>query len=734
MGSHDADPKETKEDLLETDESEVIAEGKRGRYQFLLYLVSVPFWMLCIWVLPEYTSGTVTALVGTAGVILTVVAILRLSPTIAERLKISVVVFSIPYWLLAIFYASTQMMPRSQYAIAFLGGTLLLFVLMELREPVEKKSRAEAGLLLVSGLISAVTCVYLFVNYQRVAVDTIGTVTEFEIVLAVFFTVAISYLTWRAFGWTFLIVVIGGIFYGVGGSLIPGTLGHAGLTSTRVLRILVIETQGFFGFLTELVAAWIALFLLYAGLLRAYGAFDLILRLAIRSSKYVSSGVAQTAVLASAIIGSVNGSQTANAGMTGSFTIPLMKENGVRAETAGGIESVASTSGQVLPPVMGAAAFIMASLVSGITYVDVIIAGLIPAVILVVSTVIAVHYVASPQVDDTSMTDFLENPLSNQEMVLETIKYGAPLMVLIYALGIRQVTVMTAALWTVVSMIAFGYAVPITKALIENKSVGSTLNRTTQETFDGLRQGTIVVAPVMIILAAINGVVDILTGTGVPTALSLALMDLSGGIMIIAVFLAMVICIILGLGMPTTAAYTIVALLIAPTLISDFFVPELAAHFFVFYAAILSGLTPPIATCIAVTTGISGGGFWGTCKEAFRISAPLFVLPFAFVYHPELVTGGLDSTTAVAASFTIFGAISIIHGMNYPMASGRTVKYFLRLAFFVGGVVAMVHPDNLVQTVAIAGVLGLYAFQVLKSKPSGIANLKNAWLKLVRQK
>jgi len=231
---------------------------------------------------------------------------------------------------------------------------------------------------------------------------------------------------------------------------------------------------------------------------------------------------------------------------------------------------------------------------------------------------------------------------------------------------------------------------------------------------------------VTIILAAINGVVDILMATGVPTAISLTLLDLSGGIPIVAFVLAMIICIILGLGMPTTAAYTVVALLVAPTLISQFAVPEIAAHFFVFYAAILAGLTPPIATCVAVTCGISGGSFWGSCKEALRISAPLFVLPFAFVYHPELVSGTFTYASLSAGALAMIGALAIIHGINYQFVFGRGQTYGLRIAFFVAGVLAMVHPMQTVQIGAIAAVGALYVLQTAVGRPNPLRTLRGA--------
>jgi TRAP transporter 4TM/12TM fusion protein len=751
------DPSEDSDQgLLADQESLKLAPGDRGRRQLWLYLLSLPFWFLVIFlptlIVPNFLTGaygatlpaalfddpvaiataiedSATTILG-AGAVLGVagvsVIILRLGSGIEERLRMALISFSIPFWMIVMWYSYTQLMPRGQYAVAFLGGILGLYVISELDEPLIERNWGEVALLVGSGLVSLGTSGYLFVNYQAVAIDTVGRATEPQLAMAFAFTLAMIYLTWRSFGLTFLAVVLIGIGYGFAGPFMPGALSHGGLSGTRMLRILVVSVDGFYGFLTRLVAAWIALFLLYAGLLKAYGAFDLILRLAVRSAKYLDSGIAQTAVVASAVIGSVNGSQTANAGMTGSFTIPLMKENGIKPETAGGIEAVASTSGQVLPPVMGAGAFIMASLITGITYVDVIISGLIPAAVLVVSITIAVHYVAAPQIENPEMDGLIGDQMARRTMILESIKYGVPLVILIYILGVLQYTVMTAALYTAVSMIVFGIGIPQVQAALDGESNKEALFSTLEQTVDGFREGVIVVAPVTIILAAINGVVDILMATGVPTAISLTLLDLSGGIPIVAFVLAMIICIILGLGMPTTAAYTVVALLVAPTLISQFAVPEIAAHFFVFYAAILAGLTPPIATCVAVTCGISGGSFWGSCKEALRISAPLFVLPFAFVYHPELVSGTFTYASLSAGALAMIGALAIIHGINYQFVFGRGQTYGLRIAFFVAGVLAMVHPMQTVQIGAIAAVGALYVLQTAVGRPNPLRTLRGA--------
>jgi len=652
------------------------------------------------------------------------------------------ILLSIFFWGIVAWYAWDQTIARAKYGIVFLGGILELYVLSELmdlagggreyivddfKRAYGSGNRIESALLTFCAIDVAVTCGYLFLNFQTVAIDRLGRAPSDEHWMAAVFTLVIIYLTWRSFGPTFLSIILLGIAYGRWGMLAPGPLQHGGLPWERLMRILVISVDGFFGFLTQLVAAWIALFLLYAGFLKAYGAFDLIMRLAFRSARYIDSGIAQTAVLSSAVIGSVNGSQTANAGMTGSFTIPLMKRNGIKPETAGAIEAVASTSGQVLPPVMGAAAFIMASLITGITYADVIVAGLIPAAILVVTIFIAVHYVSVPQLDDTDPEDLIQTAMPRTEFLIQIVKYGIPLAILIYKLGIEQVTVMTAALWTATAMFLTGTLIPLLQAAadISDETMEESARRSTWETLNGMREGVVVLAPVTIILAAINGVVDILTATGVPTAISLTLMDLSGGVLWIAAILAMIICIILGLGMPTTASYTIVALLIAPTMTNQFFIPELGSHFFVFYAAILAGLTPPIATCVAVACGIAGADFWKSCWEAIKISAPLFVLPFVFVYHPEIVSAEFDALTMTSGAFAMFGGVAIIHGINYPFSFGRPITAGARVAFFVTGVLAMLHPSRTVQAGALVTAVAMYVVQASVGRPKPVATLRS---------
>jgi TRAP transporter 4TM/12TM fusion protein len=601
-------------------------------------------------------------------------------------------VCSIAFWSIIIYYAFTQVMTRARLGTLFIGGTFTIYILNEGFKAYEDTDNLSLALLSISGITTLIVTGYLFINFQALYTVRVAYALDHEYVLAVAFLLIVLYLTYREYDVTFLAVVLVGIGYGYFGNYVPGIFGHGGITGKRMLQILVLEMDGFFGFLTRLVAAWISLFILYAGLLRGYGAFDLMTRIAIRSSKYIRSGVAQSAVFSSMIIGSINGSTAANTAMTGSFTIPLMKKNGTPPEKAAGIEAVASTVGQVLPPVMGAGAFIMASLLN-ISYVTVLVAGLFPAAIMVLAIAIGVHYMSINEIteDQIEIEEFIDTSKTKQDLAIEMVSLFIPFSILIYTLGIAQWTVMTSGLYACLSMMVTGGLTPLAKSVAskEGDYKGSIVTGMIN-TLDGFRHGAISLAGIAIIMAAINGVVDILLVTGVPSALSLGLIAISGGIMVLAVILAMVISIILGLGMPTAAAYLIVALLIAPSLINQFAVPELAAHFFVFYCAILAAITPPIATSVAVGTGIAGSDFWKTAYQAMKLAIPLFVLPFSFVYHPELVDPNIGRDTIVTSLLVFTGAVGIIHGLNF-MGESFTKRggEFARIGYAIVGVVAM---------------------------------------------
>ena len=627
-----------------------------------------------------------------------------------------VTIAALLFWGRILIYAYTQDPPRAKYAASFLGLGLLVYVLHELHG-LESDRRLERLVLYVSGVIGVAVPAYVWLNYTVLSRTRVGYALSHEYVIGGAFAIVALYLTYRAFGSAFALVVIASILYAFFGDQLSGLLSHSGIGVEQIINVLTMEFNGFFGSITQIVAAWVALFLLYAGLMRGYGAFDLVMRLSFRTAKYLRSGVAQSAVVSSLIVGSINGAQTANAAMTGSFTIPLMKESGMQSESAGGIEAVASSGGQIMPPVMGAAAFVMASLISGVGYVDVIIAGVIPALVFYVSVAIGVHYMAVKQLPESGVDidDRLAEIDGGYHPIVEAVRFGLPFGVLLYTLGVLQLTVITSALYTCGVMVATGAGIPLLLSVVrDGMGTVQTLKDVFEDTISGCKFGAVTMAPIAIIIAAVNGIVDLLNATGLPGKLSLALVGLAGGVLLLTSIFAMVVCLVLGLGMPTVAAYTIVALLIAPTFTGQFDMVPLAAHFFVFYAAILSGITPPIAIAVVVTTGIAGSNFWRTALEALKLGTPLFVLPFTFLYNPEIVTGGFTPATAGSGVIVLLGAIAITHGLNCaprPFGIPSPLSYAARAVFVALGVFAMVWPATVPRVGAALVAMGLLTVQ-----------------------
>ncbi|APX97739.1 TRAP transporter permease [Natronorubrum daqingense] len=618
-------------------------------------------------------------------------------------------------WLVTLWFAQTQGIAQARYGVIFLGFMIAIAVFDNLEETIEEEQWIHVGLLVLAGILGVVATAYMTLHYEALIYTRVGYAHTHEYVLAAGLMFTILYLTYKSYGLVFFLVVVLAFIYGMFGNYFPGLLNHGGFSGERLLLVTVLDMEGFVGTIHRIMASEVALFLLYAGLMRGYGAFDLILRAALRSTKYIKSGVGQAAVTASIIIGSITGSQAANTAITGSFTIPLMKEHGMRSDTAGGIESVASSGGQIMPPVMGAAAFVMASIL-GTTYLTVVIAGIIPALIFYISLVMAVHYTTVEQVGqavEVDPSDYLDEAKTTQELLVQAARFIIPFIVLVYTLGVLQWTVMTAGMYTVITMLLTGFGVPLAQQAYEDSSqMRAETWDVVKQTAMGLKYGAITLAPIVIIVAAVNGIVDILTQTGLPGTMSLALIDLAGGNMALTVILAMVICILLGLGMPTVAAYIVVAFLIAPTLASQFLVDEMAAHYFVFYSAILSGLTPPIAIAVVVATGIAGSNFWRTCFEALKVSAVLFILPIAFIYNPELVIDGFTVETLISAGIAMAGALGVVHGLNTRSINmSMPPTMVMRGVFFVLGTTAIIFPENTVRVGALVGILVLYLFQ-----------------------
>lgn len=626
------------------------------------------------------------------------------------------------FWVFIIYYAATLSIPRERFTILVVGLGIVIYTVSEILDDNEsigqkEKSFNVKNLILLLVIIATISITaYFYYLYPVLIQERLFERYRYEYYMVFIYGVIITYLSYRAYGRAFTAVFLGSIVYVFFGPYFPGVLSHNGASVDRILNVSMLDFSGFYGNISEILAAWISLFLLYAGLLKKYGAFDMILILSQKISNIFRTGVALTAVAASAGFGTLNGASTANAALTGSFTIPTMKDAGVKKETAAGIEAVASTGGQVLPPIMGAAAFLMAAFL-GTSYVSVIVAGLIPATIFAISVLFSTHFAVNGQIEDYSKKYNLKGNNRNTESVTiyKTAKFLIPFLFLIYALVIATWTISSAALATCMIMMVSALFFPLLEEVIHGGEPIHKIRSWYNKTIGGFRQGATLFAPLVVIVALINAIVDLLGATGTPARFTMVVMNLSAGTFIIALVIAMIACIILGLGMPTVAAYSIVAVLIAPALITEFGMAPIAAHYFVFYAAILSGLTPPIAVTVVVTSRISESEFWTSCLEALKIALPLFILPFSMAYNQNILTN-VSIGTLIDASFIIIGSIIIAYGVNttndYLTQNRPTGDYLIKGIYLINGAILMFNPSLVINVSALSVFILVYLFNI----------------------
>lgn len=624
-------------------------------------------------------------------------------------IRTGIIVF---WWLSLTVYLFTRGFDNRQFAVYFVGMTLFLYIYGEVAKlNLSKRSEQVIGagyLLILLGVL--ISSVYLWVNYAELRFTRVGVATQPEIYLSVYMVSVILLFTYKEYGLPLSVVAATVIFYAYFGWLFPGVLRHPGLSTERIAGTVILNFQGIYGFLTAIVVDWIVIFLLYAGLVRGYGGFDHVLRISTSLRGIMNSGVAQVSLIASMIIGSINGSGVANTGITGSITIPVMKDSGIKSDLAAGIEAVASTGGQILPPVMGTSAFLMAAILP-YTYADILAAAVVPGIMFYAATAYSIHAIIPPQTTesdrlgpgegDTGIGDD-DRYKDKRYILIQSVIFLIPFLALVYLLGYLRYSISYSALTTTGLMIVMGTVVPVATGL---KSVRKVL----AETVEGAKIGAEGAIPIVIVVATIGVIVDILTLTGTPGKIAIVMLDISGGVLLIALLISFILCIILGMGMPTPAAYLIVAVVVAPALVRDFGMSDIAVHFFVLYAAMLSMLTPPIAVCVVVASGIANSNFWQTSVKALRVGFPMFILPFIFIHHPVIVSLGFTAERLLTGATILAGIVMIGFGLNQRV-SKQASNYILKIGVIVLGVGVIYYASQyiLLLPLIVAGILVAY--------------------------
>ena len=513
--------------------------------------------------------------------------------------------------------------------------------------------------------LSVLACLYLASENQEL-VSRSGNPTLLDLVAGGVMVVLVLELARRATGWGLVTVCIMALVYAVSGPYLPGFLAHRGYGVTRIVEQLFLSTEGIWGVPLGVSADFVYLFVLFGVVLDTAGGGALLIALANKVAGRTRGGPAKTAAVASAFMGSLSGSAVANVVTTGTFTIPLMKRAGFRPFFAGAIEAAASTGGQLMPPVMGAGAFILATW-TNIPYLEVAAAAVIPAILYYAALLAAIHFRACAMGIEPVREVTPEKIRDKLHLLLPL---GA--IVLLLAMGRSP---MRAAFWGVTSALAMACLRPATRPSLPE--LGEVMERA--------GRGAVQVAAAC---AAAGVVVGVASLTGIGLRMSELIVTISGGNLLAALMLTAIGSIILGMGLPTTAAYVVLAALGAPALV-QLGVPLLAAHLFIFYFGCISNVTPPVSLAAFAAAGISGSPALKTAVSAALLAGAGFLVPFMFVYGPELLLIGNPVEIMLAFVTGLLGVIALASaGMGYARRPLRVWERVIAL----GAAPLLVYP------------------------------------------
>ncbi len=574
-----------------------------------------------------------------------------------------------------------------QRAIHLAFGFLLIFLLYPARKSWSRTSMHPLDVLFA--LVGAASALYIVVNYQEL-VFRAGMNNETDFIVGVVGTLMVFEAARRVVGWPMITVAFVFIAYAFFGPYIPGIMAHRGVQVQELFDHLFFTTEGIFGTPMGVSSTFIYLFILFGSYLEATGLGKFFIDLANAVAGWAAGGPAKVAVLSSGLMGTVSGSSVGNVAGTGAFTIPMMKKLGYRPAFAGAVEAAASTGGQLMPPVMGAAAFLMAEFV-GVPYFDVVKAAVIPALLYYIGVWLGVHYEAKKY--GLKGTPREELPKFGP-LFMEKGHLAIPLAVIVYLL-VSGYTPMRAALAAIALSI-------ICACLRKSTRIGL------KEIVNGLIDGSKGVLGVLIACATAGIIIGVVTKTGVGLKVATALLDLSGGQLLPAMFFTMITSLILGMGVPTTANYVITSTIAAPALV-QMDVPVLAAHMFAFYFGIVADVTPPVALAAYAGAGIAGANPMRCGVIAAKLAIAAFIVPYIFVLAPELL---MINATTLTIAYSALTAIIGMWGVSMAMIGfcQNALNSLQRVLFMAGGI-CMIIPGHITDLVGVVCLIAAFMWQ-----------------------
>ncbi len=574
---------------------------------------------------------------------------------------------------------------------SFLGAIIVMgFLIYPAKKGAQKENHMPwydiCGMILGAGS-------FFYFTFNANAIINQGTRFQtYQIIIGIIGVLALIELTRRCVGTPILIVAGVFIIY----ALTVGLTNPAFFGRVKYLvRNLFYTKEGIFSTPINVCSKFIVVFIIFGAFLERTGISNFFISLANCVAGKYAGGPAKVAVISSALCGMVSGSSVGNTVTTGSVTIPMMKKTGYKPEFAGAVEAAASTGGQIMPPIMGAAAFLMADFV-GVPYSNIIVRAILPAVLYFAGIFIAVHLEAKK----LGLSGIPKEQLPVFTKLVRKIYLLLPLIMLVYWVSGNYMTMQRAASYAII--------LSIVVSLFDKE------NRITPNKFiDALEaggRGTITVAAACGVAGIISGTI---TMTGLANELINGIISLANGRLIIALVLTMLCCIVLGMGVPTTANYCIMAATTAPILIR-MGVPALAAHFFVFYFGIVADITPPVALAAYAGSAIAKSNPMKTAFNASRLAIAVFIVPYVFCFSPALLL--IDTTAieviqiAVTASIGIFGISAALEG--YLLTD---INIFARVIMIVGGIM-MIEPKLTTDAIGLVLIIAGILWQIAASR------------------
>ena len=574
---------------------------------------------------------------------------------------------------------------RSLHVAMMLAMTFLLY-------PSHKKASRTKMVWydVVFALGSLAVAAYVWGDYIHF-IGRMGSPNLMDVIMGTLLIVLVLEASRRISGWPLVILSLLFILYGLVGRSLPGILMHRGYNWSKLVNHIFINTEGIYGTSVDVAASYIFLFILFGSVMNKSGMGKFFNDLALAFAGSSKGGPAKVAVIASGFLGSINGSAVANVVTTGAFTIPLMKKTGYSKEFAGSVEASASVGGQLLPPIMGAAAFIMAEML-GIKYGVIVISATIPALLYYLGIIVQVQLRASKN----NLQGIPKEDLPKiRDVMKERGHLLIPILFLLYMLLFSGNTVIFAAFWAIVATIVVSMARKTTRMSFK-------------DILDAFAEGTQSVISVAVACAVVGIIIGVVSLTGFGLNMANAIIQLGRANLMLTLILTMVTCMILGMGLPSIPAYLITATMAAPALVK-LGIPPIAAHMFVFYFAMFANITPPVALASFAAAGISGGDPMRTGLQSVKLSLAGFIVPYMFIYNTALLL--LDTTWTIAIRVSITAIIGVcMIGMATEGYIFTKMHNVLRIITFAGAL--MLISANVTQDVI--GILVLVVVLVVQ--------------------